>query len=439
MKKIRGFLVYFVILFFLTGCHHPESLEAIHQYYSQDAAHYLHEDFHLSSDAQKKLAADYLTHFFSPWGKKHLLLSVEKVKQSNIDVIASFKSIPFFMPTLHQYSADWFNQLEQNMELDHFPNLEKPGIMINDTEARLLPTFHPAFKSLTDLGASFSFDQIQQSHLSANTPVYILQVSHDKEWYCVLTPSYIAWVNQKDIAFVNSTFIKKWKRQHFITPLFDDISILDKQNYFLGKTTIGLIYPLVKTTANSHQILFAVRNKDRQASLQQGFLPREKAAVFPLRLSDENIALLANKMMGQPYSWGGQHGFRDCSALMMDLFSPFGIWLPRNSLDQVHDENFVPLTQSTETAKEDFILHHAIPFVTIIHKPGHIVLYLGEFDHQVYIYQNTWKAKQNKSLFSPDTFTNIGAVVITPINFRSFLTKADGMRVLVDKADLLPG
>lgn len=48
----------------------------------------------------------------------------------------------------------------------------------------------------------------------------------------------------------------------------------------------------------------------------------------PIPLTARAAAEIGNRMMGQPYGWGGYLFNRDCSLAMRDLFVPFGVWLP---------------------------------------------------------------------------------------------------------------
>jgi hypothetical protein len=102
------------------------------------------------------------------------------------------------------------------------------------------------------------------------------------------------------------------------------------------------------------------------------------------------VALIGDRMMGQPYGWGGMYGRRDCSAMMRDMFSAFGIWLPRNSGAQVRRGEQVALEGVGALAKEALILEKAEPFRSLLWMPGHIGLYIGEHEGQAAWFHNMW-------------------------------------------------
>ncbi|MCX7635491.1 MAG: C40 family peptidase, partial [Syntrophales bacterium] len=95
-------------------------------------------------------------------------------------------------------------------------------------------------------------------------------------------------------------------------------------------------------------------------------------------LTMANIAVLAGEMTATPYGWGGRGGRRDCSSLLRDLFTPFGIWLPRHSQDQALEGGaYVDLSHLSGEEKEQVILARAVPFATLLWLRGHIMLYVG--------------------------------------------------------------
>jgi cell wall-associated NlpC family hydrolase len=66
---------------------------------------------------------------------------------------------------------------------------------------------------------------------------------------------------------------------------------------------------------------------------------------------------MANELIGEAYGWGGLYQNRDCSAMVRDMFSPFGIWLPRHSEDQAREGGeFIDLTTFSPEEKEKVIL-----------------------------------------------------------------------------------
>lgn len=122
---------------------------------------------------------------------------------------------------------------------------------------------------------------------------------------------------------------------------------------------------------------------------------------------------MANRMMGQPYGWGTLYDYNDCSAMVMNLFAGFGIWLPRDSSNQIEIGQQISLAGLSNTQKEKLIIAKGIPFLTLIHKPGHIMVYIGHKNKEIYILHDLWGLK-TINLFGQQGRAVIGKTVIAP-------------------------
>ncbi len=118
--------------------------------------------------------------------------------------------------------------------------------------------------------------------------------------------------------------------------------------------------------------------------------------------------------MRQPYGWGGMFGDRDCSALTRDLFTPFGIWLPRNSSAQARRGLVIPLAGLSKSEKQDAILTNGIPFLSLVGMKGHICLYVGKYDGEAAIFHNVWGLRIVEN-GNDDARLVVGKAVVTSI------------------------
>jgi hypothetical protein len=78
----------------------------------------------------------------------------------------------------------------------------------------------------------------------------------------------------------------------------------------------------------------------------------------------------------------------------MDLFAPFGVWLPRNSGQQAKRTGvFLSLRDLSPEEKEKTIIRQGIPYFTLLWLKGHIMLYIGHQDGRALVFHNFWKVK----------------------------------------------
>jgi cell wall-associated NlpC family hydrolase len=132
--------------------------------------------------------------------------------------------------------------------------------------------------------------------------------------------------------------------------------------------------------------------------IKKAIVPIDAIAMKPLPLNRTNMAKVANELINEPYGWGGLYRNRDCSAMIMDLFAPFGVWLPRNSRHQALEGGaFVDLRDVSAKAKEKMILKDGIPYMTLLWLKGHIMLYMGSYNGEILVFHNFWSARDKKS------------------------------------------
>jgi cell wall-associated NlpC family hydrolase len=137
--------------------------------------------------------------------------------------------------------------------------------------------------------------------------------------------------------------------------------------------------PLAQTWDGWWEVRVASAGEEGKAEIRTSRIPRAAAAPFPVAFNKKNLALIGDQLLGQPYGWGEQYDLRDCSALLRDFLMPFGIWLPRASSEQIASvPRRLPLAAVAPPEKEKLIMSRALPFLTLLYKPGHIMLYAGE-------------------------------------------------------------
>ena len=126
-------------------------------------------------------------------------------------------------------------------------------------------------------------------------------------------------------------------------------------------------------------------------------LPRDAAALFPLRLDPENVSLVGNQLIGRAYGWGEMYDLRDCSAMVRDFFLPFGIWMPRTSVEQISIGPHTELDSLDPEEKRATIARRGMPFLTLLYKPGHVMLYIGtDAKGEPLVFHNMWSVQVKK-------------------------------------------
>ncbi|MDF2529757.1 MAG: hypothetical protein K0Q57_637 [Gammaproteobacteria bacterium] len=409
-----------------------QQLPAVINQYNQNALMYAGstpDQLLIDAPAQTKASQAFLVRYFSAWTGNKAAFDQSGTLTSENALIKQYAARPGFGSNMHPLSLDWIEELADNMNLGSFPNMKVKGIIVNTDNLRQLPTDIPSYGKVSSVATDYPFDNLQQSYLAGGLPVYIWQVSRDGAWYLVMTDNQLGWVHSSSVAIVGDSFTHKWQANQFVVANDDNEAIVDDDHIYRMGTRIGTLYPLVGETHSSYNIYVPVVNTDRHAIIRQASLSKTYATPFPLALTQNNIATIANKIIGDSYGWGGIYGFRDCSLTMKDIFAVFGIWLPRNSGYQAKFGKFISLSGLTDQQKMAKIRQLGQPFMTFIDLPGHIMLYLNNSQNKLMTVQTIWGLRTRADAstgFQAQGRAIIGETVIMPLDLDAQYSNISG-------------
>ncbi len=367
---------------------------------------------HLSLENQMRMDRDYNNSYFSVWHMRYPYHALPERVRNDFNIYAMK---PGYAENKRKHPADWIRKLENGASLVSYPNILSRGITTRNTNLRELPTNIPHFSAKDGDSKAWPFDNLQRSSVPANTPVFVCHLSADKAWALVETSFTYGWVPTEDFAFVDDEFVKNWETGRYAVITREHVSVLDERNRFLMQASVGHIFPLEAIMNSEMKISVAMADPNRQAVIRSGFVPVKAAAQKPLRFNPVNAAKIANEMTGEPYGWGGLYGRRDCSATTRDFFAVFGIWLPRHSSSQVKDAGlYIDLRGLSREEKERTIIENGVPYLSLLWRKGHIMLYIGHKDGRVLIFHNMWGVRTRDHL-GHDGRKIVGQAVITTL------------------------
>jgi NLPC_P60 stabilising domain, N term/SH3 domain (SH3b1 type)/NlpC/P60 family/SH3 domain of SH3b2 type len=414
MKKIIILAV--VLSLTLSGCiTFPDAIRDVREL-RQDHATYLNGNMKtnepLTWASQVWMDEDYNTIYFSVWHQKSPFHALpDRVRED----FSKFAAKPGYGENKRLHPPSWMKKIQHNAALKNYPNAISRGILTRNSNLRVLPTSSPHFSSANGDISAWPFDNLQRSSVPANTPVFVCHISLDKSWVLVETSFTFGWIPTEDLAYVDDAFVKTWETGRYAVIMRDQTSVLDENSRYLMTVSVGHIFPLTGHSADSLQLLVASRDQNQNAVSRKGYIPADAAVLKPLRFNLVNAARIANEMIGEPYGWGGMYGHRDCSSMTRDFFSVFGIWLPRHSEDQVKEAGtYINLKGLTPEAKEKVIQEKGIPYLSLLWRKGHVMLYIGSKDGRALIFHNIWGIR-TKDLQGHEGRKIIGQAVITTL------------------------
>lgn len=417
---MRYFLVVFLFLF--VGCMKKDfTLKDLSL--PQEASSYLASSQNGSNNNQsidpqalrENLKESYLKAWYSPW----LDAKVKSNKKEVFWILKEMNKSTGYGEDLKPNAKAFNDELIKSMDIEHYPSAKIKAVVVRDSDVRAVPTNKPFYLS----PKGYPFDRYQNSLIFQGTPVLVTHFNIDKTYAHIQSSFVYGWIKVSDLAYMRDKDIELLtKLKNYVMPIKDKIPLYTDYGGFYTDARVGELFALIPQSQKTPQkpqkkelkAYGFLRDAKGYAALQSVILDEKDFFVFPKAFNSENMAYFIDTMLGQKYGWGGLLGNRDCSAFTRDSFANFGILLPRNSYAQSrYANNYVDLSSMKAKEKEDYILKNATPFGTLIYLKGHIMLYLGAYNHQAIVAHSIWSVQTQKHF---KTLSHkIGGVVITSL------------------------
>ncbi len=362
----------------------------------------------LSANAQQQLYESFQRIYFGPWQ-----MSKTSIKRG--DVAASFKKARGYKENGTPWSQEEWDAMRQNANLAAYPAMAMGAITIRNTDLRELPTSLMRLSKPVANVKDDPFDYFQYSLLPPGTPLLAAHKTMDGNWYYVECPIAGGWVRAADVRLVDDSFKSAWLTGNYAALIRDNVPLANGIGQSSGaKGGIGTVLPVTSRAPGYVNVLVPVAGSGEFAHTAEISLPPQQATIMPMPITAGNVAKIGNVMLGQSYGWGGMFGDRDCSSMLRDLFTPFGLWLPRNSVAQARRGSVIPLEGYDAKEKERIILADGVPFLSLLGMRGHITLYVGQWRGRPAIFHNVWGVRIIKDGDDNERHV-IGKAVITSI------------------------
>lgn len=403
-----------------------DDIQAIHQ----DVRAFANAITAPMGEAEQALAVKrFREHFFSPWTSKEPLYSVSEAVTGMKEVAKT----TWYGENRLKIPVDRINRILVHAMLDTIPSMNRPGIVITPTFMRGLPTLKPFYETADD----FPFDQLQYTEVKQNEPVRILHLSKSGGWAFIETAFGQGWVKSDSVVDVDDAIRQRFASAELVVVVIDFAVVRDERGKSLPLPKIGTLYPLIKEEQDFWLVGVAMGGEDDQAILKTARIAKKDARRFPLPFNSKTVTHVGNELLKTPYGWGELFRDRDCSATTRDFFIPFGIWLPRNSRQQINSGPLLSLESLSKPDKEKLLREQGVPFRTLLHRKGHIMLYAGLYNGKPVILHNTWairfktkSGQEEKFYIGRTVLTTLEAGLELPLTRGTILDHLDGMLIL---------
>ncbi len=282
------------------------------------------------------------------------------------------------------------------------------GILAETTDLRSFPT-ELRMTSKPD----GRFDYLQETKLLIGEAVIVLHKSSDGEWCFVQAENYCGWIQEKAIAYCSR------KEMLEIYECSEPAVVTRNGLYSVGEQTeylrMGTKFA-TETRRDGIVLLLPKRDVDGTLKLVEFYAAKtaenstyealyDDIHIGYLSYTRSNLIRLAVSLLGTPYGWGdalpagsetgltGDNGM-DCSSTLSAVFRCFGIVMPRNTGAQ-RSMAGVMLDLSVLANNDRLFQIAEYPAGSLLFMPGHVMLYLGDFDGTAYILHNTTTAARD--------------------------------------------
>ncbi|EAL1910711.1 hypothetical protein IDD75_001788, partial [Campylobacter jejuni] len=295
----------------------------------------------------------------------------------------------------------WFKNAINNANIQEFGKLNQKALIIQNTIIKNLPTQRAILKNPFFENEGIPFDYASDGILNTGSPVLISHFSKDKRYAFVLGEAGFGFVESKNLEFFSNDRAKIYENLNFITPLKEKFAIYSEDGKFFFESRIGAIYPYYKEDKN--YFYGKIGSKKYKIS-------KKDVSKFPLQFNDKNLKNQLSQVLNLPYGWGGYNFERDCSLLTRDIFSAFGLYLPRNSAAQKNSFNHFDISTLSNSQKKDFLNRFGKAYLSLLYLPGHIMLYAGQITDNNIAIHNIWGLRKDATqrlLISSSVITSL--------------------------------
>lgn len=292
----------------------------------------------------------------------------------------------------HFWGEGFYRQLAQEMDWQRAAGqiAAEFGLMSEQAQVRTFPTEAPSYRERWKA----DLDRFQVTLLKLGEPVLIWQRSLDGCWFFVQNRHTWGWVRAELVALTVEPQWRQWAGEREFVQCLCSREIITYQSQ--GRECQQLLLMGTHLTCYDHChagyiALLPRRTAEGRLRIEQILLPKdERFSLGYLPLSQGRLLEQGLKCLGEPYGWGGENGYRDCTSLVDDVFGVFGFTLARNSSAQRQMAGVQSIPAALDDDERQALVE-GLPVGTVLYLPGHAMIYLGRRHEQQAILHSVYQ------------------------------------------------
>lgn len=289
-------------------------------------------------------------------------------------------------------SGQFWDGLLENSRMDEVPDTVKVrfGFTVEHADFRALPTMDFTGDHSNDR----SYDRNARAECGPYLPVAVVHESRDGEWYYAICYSFAGWVKSESVALCSSKkdWLERQSPEEFLVVTGRELRLPCDPYAKSGDgltLCMGTVLPLCsikdapksfgdRMSYGAYIVKLPIRQEDGKIGDYYTLIPLSED-VYPgyMPFTRNNVLNQLFKRLGDRYGWAGMYMANDCSGMIREVYSCFGFSFPRNAAAQAAMTGLRHVDLSSCSADEKLKALEAAPAGSLVHFPGHIMVYLG--------------------------------------------------------------
>lgn len=268
------------------------------------------------------------------------------------------------------------------------------GVIVNRTVIKDLPYS----EMLSDDPTDPEWDNLVSAALFINDPVLCYFTTGDGKFTYIKSEMCNGWIPSTDVAVCadKNNWFAATHPAAFLVVTGDEILTEDSTadaNHSAVRLSMGNKLELMTTPGvvdnrmSWYNYVVALPERDANGNYVKttALIPVSRDVhVGYLPMTPQNILTQAFKSLGNRYGWGGSLNSQDCSSYVREVYSCFGLTLPRNTTWQAQMRcRVIDVASMSPVEKEEYFRLNC-PAGAIVQFPGHEMIYLGESNGDYY-------------------------------------------------------
>jgi monofunctional glycosyltransferase len=282
-------------------------------------------------------------------------------------------------------NADFYIKLLADMNIEGLTEDKKVSYALTVRRTDLL--LWPSDELVMNKQFDYEFNRLHQSSLGIAEPVAVVHFSVDGSWAFVRTGSVDGWIKTNDLAFSGREEVSGYPGESFLV-----VTSVNCRTGSGAEAPLGAGLRLLARKEGYYEFDLPVRGENGGLKYVRDTITAGHVNEGFLKNNQSNAIMTAFKFLGTPYGWGGINGATDCSSYLQRVFSVFGIVLPRNSSAQTVVGRKISRFHGPDSSVSTKRKHAGnwVPGKSLLRFPGHIMLYLGEYEGKYYAIHSVW-------------------------------------------------